>query len=52
MQTNLITSDLPVDRAAEVQSDFKTSESAPVELTSFELKHVSGGNLDAPKGTW
>ena len=52
MQTNLITSDLPVDRAAEVQSDFKISESAPIELTSFQLKHVSGGTTELPHGTW
>jgi hypothetical protein len=52
MQTNLITSDLPVDRAADVQTDFKQSESALIELTQFQLKHVSGGTALAPNGTW
>ena len=52
MQTYLITSDLPVDRAAEVQTDFKPNESALIELTQFQLKHVSGGTALAPNGTW
>ena len=52
MQTNLISSDLPTDRAAEAKIDFKSNESAPVELTQFELQHVSGGTAESPRGTW
>ena len=52
MQTNLVTSDLPVDRAAEVQTDFKPNEPALIELTQFQLKHVSGGTALGPNGTW
>jgi hypothetical protein len=49
MQKALLSSDLPTTRALESKTDAQPNKSAPIELESSVLEHVSGG---APNGTW
>jgi hypothetical protein len=44
-----LSSDLSGTRALEGQTDTQPNNSAPIELESSVLEHVSGG---APNGTW
>ena len=49
MQKTFSSSDLSTTRALEGQADTQPNKSAPIELESSVLEHVSGG---APNGTW
>ncbi len=44
-----LSSDLPTTVALESKADAQPNKSAPIELESSVLEHVSGG---APNGTW